>query len=149
MVYGSIRYAEGSGVLDEKVLECLRYARAHDPASMEEGSYPIRGTEIILNINRFTTSAPETRGWEAHKSHADLQLVLEGRERIDVNFLDRMTPGAYDETRDFLSLTGQAAGSVVLEKGDYALLYPQDAHMPGIAPEAPAPVLKAVFKILL
>lgn len=149
MVYGNIRGNEDPGILKGKLQWCLEYARTHDLSFIEDGSYPLQGKEIVLNINRFSTASPETRGWEAHKFHADLQLVLEGREQIDVNFLDRMEPGVYDETRDFLPLTGRPAASVVLDPGDFALLYPQDAHMPGIAPDGPGPVVKAVFKILL
>jgi YhcH/YjgK/YiaL family protein len=34
-----------------------------------------------------------------------------------------------------------------LQKGNFALLFPQDAHMPGLAIGSPAPVKKIVLKI--
>ncbi|MBT7598814.1 MAG: DUF386 family protein, partial [Gemmatimonadetes bacterium] len=39
--------------------------------------------------------------------------------------------------------------SLPMQAGQFIVLWPQDAHMPGMAIDSPAPVKKAVFKVKL
>ncbi|MDP7633882.1 MAG: YhcH/YjgK/YiaL family protein, partial [Candidatus Latescibacteria bacterium] len=56
--------------------------------------------------------------------------------------------GAYEADRDFLPLDGDGL-FVPMTTGQFIILWPQDAHMPQMAVEAPAQVQKAVFKVKL
>jgi biofilm protein TabA len=54
----------------------------------------------------------------------------------------------YDEEKDILF--GKGTGEfVALRPGRFIVLFPQDAHMPGVSVSAPAPVRKAVVKIAI
>jgi len=57
-----------------------------------------------------------------------------------------MTPGEYDEAKDFLHLSG-SGDPVTLPSGSFMLLWPADAHMPCLAVDQPAPIKKVVVKI--
>ena len=60
--------------------------------------------------------------------------------------MERLQAGAYDAVKDFVPL--QATGDwVSLTAGTFMILWPHDAHAPGIAWQAPCPVRKAVLKI--
>ena len=91
--------------------------------------------------------------YEAHKAYIDVQIILSGREVIGVETLEVMHAHEcvrpYDEAADIEVYAGNDDGtSVLLEKGDFLILMPTDAHMPGIAAEGkPTPVKKAVIKI--
>lgn len=147
MIVGNIHYKASYAQLDEKLRKCLEYAHTHNLSEYEEGSYPIDGENLFVNIGCYDTTAAENRIWEAHRKYIDLHLMLDGQERMDVNFLDNMELKAYSEKDDFLPAAGERKSSVVLEIGDYLVCYPEDVHMVGIQTAAPERVKKAVFKI--
>jgi len=62
-------------------------------------------------------------------------------QRILQAYVDRLTQGVFDANKDFLPLFGEG-DSLTLQNGSFALLLPQDAHLPGIANQSPAPVKK-------
>jgi YhcH/YjgK/YiaL family protein len=56
----------------------------------------------------------------------------------------------YDETKDFLSLQGEGREDFFrIPQGTFVILFPQDAHMPGIAVSTPQPVKKFVVKVAI
>ena len=56
--------------------------------------------------------------------------------------------GDYDDSRDFLPLDGDGL-FIEMRAGTFMILWPQDAHMPGMAIDASSPVKKAVVKVRL
>jgi YhcH/YjgK/YiaL family protein len=93
------------------------------------------------------TSKPREQGfWEAHRRYLDLQVMIEGVELIGYANITHLSQATYDPVKDFLPLFGQG-NFLTLQNGSFALLFPQDAHMPGIAHAIPAPVKKLVIKI--
>ena len=147
MVFGNIRDVKAYGFLEEKVRKCFDYAKEHDLLSYEKGSHPIDGEDFFVNIVEYETTTPENRFWEAHRQYLDLHLMLRGPERIDVNFIDNMEQKKFVEKDDFLPLEGEPNGHVVLEKGDFLLCYPKDAHRTAVQVGAPTEIKKAIFKI--
>lgn len=149
MIFGNIHYKEHSTQLEAKVKECLDYAHTHNLSEFETGSHPIRGEELYVNIASYETTSAENRFWEAHRAYLDLHLMLDGCERIDLNFLDRMELRPYVEKDDFVPAYGAKKASVILEVGDFLVCYPEDVHMTGIKVDAPVQLKKAIFKIKL
>ena len=87
MVFGNIRDLEDYGYLEEEILKCFAYAEKHDLMSYEKGSHEIQGDHLFVNIVEYETTETENRFWEAHRNYLDLHLMLEGKERIDINFI--------------------------------------------------------------
>ena len=75
--------------------------------------------------------------------------MLEGSERIDIGFIENLIQKEYKEKDDFLPLEGEANGYVTLEKGDFLICYPEDAHMTAIKVNEKSKVKKAIFKVIL
>jgi YhcH/YjgK/YiaL family protein len=94
----------------------------------------------------YNSKLPEQGKWEAHRRYIDLQYITVGTERIGYAHLSRLAQGDYNLEKDFLALTG-TGDFVTLSAGDFMLLFPEDAHMPGMAVDAPIPVKKVVVKI--
>jgi len=106
------------------------YLRETDLAALEPGDYEIDGKNIFARALTYITRVPENGVWEAHRRYIDLQVMVLGDERVCYAPLSRLTPGAYDEAKDFLRLSGQ--GDVVtLSAGSFMLLWPTDGHMLG------------------
>ena len=62
------------------------------------GQFEVKGKDVYgFVVDR--TLEEEPRQWEIHKKYADIQLVLEGNERIGWCVLDEDFP-SYDEDKD-------------------------------------------------
>lgn len=85
--------------------------------------------------------------WEAHKSYADIHYIIAGNENIGYCSIKKLNiMKEYNETAD--AIIGTADGEfIVLEKGNYLLLMPDMAHLPGITTGEQCIVKKAVFKV--
>lgn len=147
MVFGNTRNLAEFSYLEEDVHICLSYAATHDLAALEDGSYPIDGERIYVNISSYETTQARNRVWEAHRKYLDLHLMLHGKEQIDFNFIDNMEQHDYVEKEDFLPMDGDPNGHIVLTEGDCLICYPDDAHRTAIQVQGPEKIKKAIFKI--
>lgn len=150
MVFGNIDNLKEYSFLEDKVKKCFEYAKEHDLLQYEKGSHEIDGDELFVNIVSYTTTTPEERFWEAHKKYIDVHMIIEGKESIDVSFCDDMQIKSFDENRDFVELTGEEKATVnLINKGDFLICYPEDAHRTAIICQQSQTIKKAIFKIKL
>ena len=86
---------------------------------------------------------------EAHKNYVDLQLIISGieqMEHIDVDKLEVET--AYDADKDLIIFKSyDKASKIVLQAGDLAIFFPDDAHIGMPKFETPSLVHKTVVKV--
>jgi len=122
------------------------YLAQTDLSSLSVGRIEIDGQNLYAMLQQYTSKPKELATWEAHRRYIDLQVVLQGAELIGYANIARLSQGLYDFSKDFLPLFGEG-DFLTLQSGNFSLLFPQDAHMPGIAINSPAPVKKIVFKI--
>jgi YhcH/YjgK/YiaL family protein len=120
--------------------------RATDFRPIADGKYPVDGDRIFALVQRYTSKPVHEGRWESHRAYIDLQCVFEGIEQIGYAPLETLAAGSYDADRDLIWLEGQGE-FVTMGTGRFMLLWPEDAHMPGIAAGSPAAVLKVVVKI--
>lgn len=147
MIFGNIRDWTSYEWLEKGIRECFAYARDHDLAAYEKGSHPIDGDRLFVNIVEYKTTVPKERFWEAHREYLDLHLMLSGREKINLNFIENLEQKEYVPKDDFLALEGKENSHVVLEAGDFLVCYPKDGHMTALQEEQPEDIKKAIFKI--
>ena len=132
--------------LNPRIDRAFAYLRETDLAALEPGDYAIDGKNIYARALTYTTRVPENGVWEAHRRYIDLQVMVLGDERVRYAPLSGLTPGAYDEAKDFLRLSGEG-DSITLPSGSFMLLWPTDGHMPCLAVDRPEPIKKVVVKI--
>lgn len=149
MIFGSINHEKTYANIDKDLLTCFEYAKKNKLVDFKKGSYQIDGDNIFVNIVEYETCEKEERFWEAHKKYIDLHLMLEGVERIDIGFIESLQQKEYQEKDDFLPLEGEASGCINLEKGDFLVCYPEDAHMTAIKVNEKKKIKKAIFKVIL
>ena len=149
MIFGNINHEKTYSNIDMDLKNCLEYARENSLYNFDKGSYPIDGENIFVNIVEYETCEKEERFWEAHKKYIDIHLMLEGSEIIDVAFIENLTQKEYQEKEDFLPLDGEASSSIKLQKGDFLVCYPEDAHMTAIKVKEKSSIKKAIFKVRL
>ncbi len=149
MIFGNIRHEKTYVNLDKDLLTCFEYAKNNELVDFEKGSYDIEGKDIFVNIVEYETCEKEDRFWEAHRQYIDIHLMLDGRERIDLNFIENLTEREYQEEGDFLPLDGEHNSHVELSKNDFLICYPEDAHMTALKVAEKENIKKAIFKVII
>ncbi len=147
MIFGNIQNLNEYTFLSREILECFSFAASHDLSALKDGTYEIDGKRLFVNIVQYTTTMPQNRVWEAHRQYLDLHLMLCGTEMINVNFIQNMKQGEYQEQDDFLPLEGISTSSAILQKGDFLICYPNDCHQTALQVTEPETIKKAIFKI--
>ena len=122
--------------------------------NVEDGSYePVPGL-VKVNINTYANKPVDECKYEAHARMIDIQCVIGGEERIDiVNENDTLKmdiiTDEYEQSDIAFLKNTDADVSFVYKEGDFAVIYPYEAHRPCVAPDAKngVKVRKAVVKI--
>lgn len=111
------------------------------------GSYDINYRGAFALVSEYQ-SKPESEGFlEYHRKFIDIQIVVVGREQIGVAQKDNCRDQEYQEEKDLGKLDG-IANFIVMDRTNFAIFFPQDAHMPQIScSDQREKVKKVVFKI--
>lgn len=95
---------------------------------LPEGQFEVKGKDVYgFIIDRTLTEEPKQ--WEIHKKYADIQMVLEGSERIGWCVLDEDFP-TYDEEKDVAFSENIVGKEFTLGRNEFLILFPQDVHLP-------------------
>jgi YhcH/YjgK/YiaL family protein len=129
-----------------KIKRAFNYIQQTDLLALDVGRYEMEGASMYVVVQEYVTKPKDQGRWETHRRYIDLQYIIRGTERIGYAHLSRLAPGVYDADKDFLAFSGEG-DFLTLTEGCFMLLLPEDAHMPGIAVDAPGIVKKAVVKI--
>ena len=131
---------------------------ANVTADVEVGTHQLeQGVKAV--VSAYETSLVNPKGYEAHRKYADIQLCVEGTELIRCKPLPQVTETIpYDESKDAARYAdcagagspgaGFPAADLVIGSGYFLVVFPDDAHEPGLAPGGKcAPVKKVVMKV--
>jgi len=100
--------------------------------------------------SEYETKPTNPKGYEAHIKYADVQFLLAGSEDIRCCPIEFLEPvGKYDEASDCRFYDAQPGSGFALRLGAgyFAVLFPDDGHMPGLAVGEPGVVKKVVVKV--
>lgn len=123
------------------------YLEKTDLKSLPIGSVQLDGG-ITLNISEYDPY-PAADKWEAHIKYTDLQIVVDGCERMDSAPIENAEGGCgYNDADDYeiFDTCGETYATIYGDEEVFALFEPKDAHRPGIRTTCDH-VKKAVFKI--
>jgi YhcH/YjgK/YiaL family protein len=118
----------------------------------EEKKYVLEENEIYAFVSSYETKTAEEAKLEAHLKFIDIQAPLQGGEGIEWFPTVGLEPVIqYDEAKDviFYKRRMPVPARVDLQPGIFALLYPEDAHMPGLMIGSKQKVKKVVVKVSL
>ena len=146
MVCDLLANAHLYAALGTRIARGLQFLAETDLASLAPGRHELDGKRLFALVSDYTPKPPAEGRWEAHRRYLDLQYVVSGVERMGVAPIDRLTAGDYDADRDLLWLSG-TGDFLTFGAGQFMILWPGDAHMPGIDAGVPGPVRKVVVKI--
>lgn len=150
MLTTKIKYSIKYDYLNDLFRKAFDYLHTVDLESLEPGRYMIDGERVFVHIQHYQTVNLEEVDFETHDKHFDIQYMISGTEAfgyINREKLDVKLP--YDDKKDITFYYEPAySGSVILEKGDFITVAPEDGHKPRCqVGEQPCNVKKAVIKI--
>jgi len=146
MIADRLTHAQWYAAITPRIQRAFEFLNSTDLSALPVGRLELDGSRLYVLVQAYQSKLPEQGKWEAHRRYIDLQYVAEGCEQIGYAHLSRLALGDYNPEKDFQALTGQG-DFITLNAGDFMLLFPQDAHMPGMALGESAPVKKIVVKI--
>ena len=107
---------------------------------------PLSGSNRIM-IQAYNTKLPSEGRSEAHREFLDIQYVVEGEECVGWANVDTLTPdGDFVTANDIGFYTGHV-DLMRIGAGNCYVVFPEDAHMPGIAVAEPKACVKMVVKL--
>ena len=114
--------------------------------SFEPATYPLECGGRVL-VQRITTKPAEGALLEAHKNFLDIQYILEGGETMGWAPLDTLTLAKeYNDVKDVWHFDGPR-DFVDIRPGYCYVVYPEDAHQPGVHLDTPKEFKKIVVKL--
>lgn len=114
--------------------------------SMEPATYPLSNGGRIM-VQQGTTKSAEGALSEAHKKMLDIQYIVKGQEVVGWASLEKLTlSGEFNETKDVGKYSGHV-DHMVIGEGCCYVVFPEDAHMPGVYLTQPNEYQKIVVKL--
>ena len=115
---------------------------------LPEGKLEIDGDDLFAIISKPGTSAEAIPKLEAHKKYIDIHYIIDGTELFGWKNLNdcKQVEGEFDFEKDYVLYNDQDFTNLLLKKNNFLVVYPEDAHSPGIKTEQ---LHKVVLKIKL
>lgn len=146
MIFDKIENIRQYDIVSDKIIEFLFNLNENTP----NGRYEI-DARTYANVEEYNTKSHENCYFEAHKRYIDIQILLNGEERLDFRHTEGLTiKEAYNDEKDIMFFEDkETIGTVKLTDGYFAMLFPHDAHRPQMnSSEVSQCVKKVVIKIL-
>ena len=119
--------------------------------SKDFGKYILNDNEFV-NIESYMTKKVSDAKFEKHDKYIDIQLLIEGNERIYIKHSDKLKkPLEYNSDKDIMFYGDSIIDSdyVTLDGTNFVLINPYEAHAPQVSIcENCKKVKKAVVKLL-
>lgn len=129
-------------------VEAFTYLLSGKLKTVADGKHEIKGDDLFAIISRPGTSTSNGVKLEAHKKYIDIHYIINGAETFGWKQLyDCKNPeGEFDLEKDYILYNDQSFTSLILKENNFVIVYPEDAHAPGISTQD---LHKVVLKIKL
>ncbi|AEV30403.1 uncharacterized protein, YhcH/YjgK/YiaL family [Sphaerochaeta pleomorpha str. Grapes] len=118
--------------------------------SIALGQYTTDDERVRYNVFTYGTKQDFPGEYEIHRREADVQILLQGSEKMDIAKRTALTETmAYDEKNDALMASGASLVSYHASDDTFALFLPGEPHAPNLTDSTFCEVKKVVFKILV
>lgn len=148
MIYDKLDNIETYPGISPDILLGLKWLKDVNP-DIANGVYEIN-SRVKAIVSEYITKEINGNGYEAHREFIDIQYLISGEEVVNslpLEYLNELK--AYNKESDaaFYVETGVKPQELLLGNGYFAILFPQDGHMPQLSANATMMVKKVVVKI--
>ena len=111
---------------------CIEFAKKNENKilSLVNGSYDVGYNNIKMNLGKYFTKSENEKFWESHKKYLDVQIMINGTEKVAINDIRDMEVKSFDEEKDLTILEGDKAFDTIMKTGDVLVFFPNDVHKP-------------------
>lgn len=111
---------------------CIEFAKKNENKilSLVNGSYDVGYNNIKMNLGKYFTKKENDKFWESHKKYLDVQIMINGTEKVAINDIRDMEVKSFDEEKDLTILEGDKAFDIIMKTGDVLVFFPNDVHKP-------------------
>lgn len=126
----------------------FEFLRRSDLAELKDGRHEVDGDQVFAIIARELGRGKAESPLEYHRRYLDIQYVVSGTEIIGWQAASRCRHLAaeFDAERDLGFFRDRPATWCVLQPGDFAIFFPNDAHAPLAGT---GPIHKVVVKVAI
>lgn len=146
MIYDSVKHIENYRGIHPGVYRGLELLRDTDFSQLQDERYEVDGDKLFFFLQSYENK-PDNDTPEAHRKYVDIQFLISGREKMGVAPLEDMTQEVEARPEGDIWFYHGPMDYVTLGDGRFAVLWPGDAHAPGIAVDQPARCRKCVVKV--
>jgi biofilm protein TabA len=146
MIVDTLAQAARYRALNPLLTAGFEFLAKADLASLPAGRHEIDGSGVFALVGHDTGRGQAGARLEVHRRYLDIQVSLDGRERIGWRPLAecRVVAEPYDAERDIAFFADEPAAWFPLARGWFAIFFPDDAHAP-LATSGP--LHKVVIKV--
>lgn len=153
MIVGNLDEIARQSHISPYLQTALDYLREIQGKDIPDGRFQIDGTNVHVIVQSYDSAlVSDTLKFEAHRKYIDVQYVVSGKELMGwAPLASMMTTVPYNETKDAIYgvVTPEDVTFVHYGAGQVVVLYPTDAHAPGLADGDALAVKKIVVKVAL
>ena len=139
--------------LTESMLKAVEFIQNAQGKDLADGRVEIDGVKVYALVQSYNSKLENDHPrFEAHRRYLDIQYIVSGKEQIGWAALEAMQGATeYNDVKDVFhgSVDLPAITFVKLKPGQLAVLFPSDAHAPGLSDGESSPVKKIVVKVLV
>ena len=132
MILSDLQHTERIEQLHPLFKEVFDYVKSHDLLHTECGRIELRGDELFINNANPTLIPEEKQVLELHRDYIDIQILLEGKERMGWKAFDDLQEEVqpYDKEKDCALYADRPTTFVDLVPGQFTIFFPEDPHAP-------------------
>lgn len=146
MVADIIQHASLYHGLSSGIKTALQYITSNDLLAVKPGRHELSDGCYAM-VQDYEPSVREGKRWEAHRKYIDVQFMAAGSEMIgcaDCSSLRSVEDYSNDSDVEWFDGEGSF---LRVEAGTFVVLFPHEAHMPGVSVGEPGQVRKVVVKV--
>ncbi len=150
MILDKLENAARYAAISEGIVKVIAAAKKLSADNYTPGRVEIDGDNLYLNCAEYDTHERRGALTEAHRAYLDVMVMIDGCEIVYIKRTDALgnVTKPYDAAIDaLLADTDADTTAVRLEKGDFLVLFPEDAHAPACHADAPAHIKKVIGKV--
>lgn len=135
MILDTIQQANRYLTLNPGFAAAFAFLDRPDLPELPVGRYEIDGDKVYALVQRQPGHKPDAGKLEAHRKYIDIQVVLGGVDTMGW----RPTPTCagialpYSDEKDVMLFTDQPTAWTAVGPGEFAIFFPEDAHLPMIS----------------
>lgn len=135
MILDTVQNANRYLTLNPGFAAAFAFLARPDLRQLPVGRYEVDGDRVYALVQRQPGRKSDAGKLEAHKNYIDVQVVLGGVDTMGW----RPTPTCaeiampYSDEKDVMLFTDRPTAWVAVGPGEFAIFFPEDAHLPMIS----------------